>query len=55
MKKFISLCVLVIFCCFSTFSLTGCKKSEVEKQSKNLTSYAISADFNDELKEIKAT
>ena len=55
MKKFLSLCVLVIFCCFSTFSLTGCKKSEVEKQSKNLTSYAISADFNDELKEISAT
>lgn len=55
MKKFFSLCVLVIFCCFSTFSLTGCKKSEVEKRSKNLTSYAISAEFNDELKQISAT
>ncbi len=55
MRKFLSLCVLVVFCCFSTFSLTGCRKSEVEKISKNLTSYAISADFDDELKQISAT
>lgn len=55
MKKFFSLCVLIVFCCFSTFSLVACGKSEVEKQSKNLTSYAISADFNDELKQISAT
>ena len=55
MKKFFSLCVLVVFCCFSTFSLIGCKKSEVEKHSKDLSSYAISAEFNDELKQISAT
>ena len=36
MKKFLSLCLFAIFCCFSTISLVGCKKSEVEKQSKNL-------------------
>lgn len=55
MKKFFSLCLFAIFCCFSTTSLVGCKKSEVEKYSKNLTSYAISAEFNDELKQINAT
>jgi len=55
MKKFLSLCVLAIFCCFSTFSLTGCKKSELEKHAKGLTSYGISAEFNDELKQISAT
>ena len=55
MKKFLSLCVLAIFCCFSTFSLVGCKKSEVEKQAKGLTNYKISAEFNDELKQISAT
>ncbi|MBR3885927.1 MAG: M1 family metallopeptidase [Clostridia bacterium] len=55
MKKFFSLCILLIFCCFSTFSLSGCKKNEIEKQSKDLSSYAISAEFNDELKQISAT
>ena len=55
MKKFLSLCVLVVFCCFFTFSVSGCSKSELEKVSKNLTSYAISAEFNDETKEISAT
>ena len=55
MKKFLSLCVLVVFCCFFTFSVSGCSKSELEKVSKNLTSYAISAKFNDETKEISAT
>lgn len=55
MKKFLSLCVFAIFCCFSTFSLVGCKKSEVEKQSKGLNSYAISAELDDELKQISAT
>ena len=55
MKKFLSLCLFAIFCCFSTISLVGCKKNELEKQSKNITAYSISAEFNDELKQISAT
>ena len=55
MKKFLSLLFLIVFCYFSTFSLSGCSKSEVEKVSKNLTSYSISANFNDDLKQISAT
>ena len=55
MKKFFSLCVLVVFCCFSTFSFSGCSNNELKKASKNLTSYAISAEFNNELKQISAT
>ncbi len=55
MKKFFSLFILVIFCCFSTFSLSGCSKNELEKVSKNLTSYAINAELDDEQKQIVAT
>ena len=55
MKKFLSLLFLAVFCAISTFSISGCSKNEVEKQAKNLTSYAISAEFNDELKQISAT
>lgn len=50
MKKFFYLCFCAIFCLFSTFSLTSCKKSEVEKVSKNLTSYAIQAELFDDMK-----
>ena len=52
MKKFLSLLFLATFLCFSTFSLVGCGKSEVEKVSKGLTSYAISAELDDESKQI---
>ncbi len=55
MKKFVSLLVFSVFLCFSTFSLTGCSKSEIDKISKNLTSYAISATFDDETKQISGT
>jgi len=50
MKKFFYLCFSVIFLVFSTFSLSGCKKNEVEKVSKNLTSYAIDAELGDDMK-----
>ena len=52
MKKFLSLLFLATFLCFSTFSLVGCGKSEVEKVSKGLTCYAISAELDDESKQI---
>ena len=55
MKKFLSLLILAVFCCFSTFSLAGCSKNEIDKVSKNLTSYAISATLNDDIKQISAT
>ena len=55
MKKFVSLLILGVFCCFFTFSLVGCSKNEIDKASKNLTSYAISATLDDEMKQITAT
>ena len=55
MKKFFYLLFSVVFLCFSTFSLSGCKKSEVEKVSKNLTSYSIEATLNDDTKTITAS
>ena len=55
MKKFISLLIVSIFCCFSVSFLTGCSGGELNKISKGLTSYAISADFDDESKQISAT
>lgn len=55
MKKIFSLLILAIFCCFSTFSLAGCSKNELDRVSKNLTSYAISAELDDENKQISAT
>ena len=50
MKKFLSLLICAVFCCFYTFSLTGCSKNELDKVSKNLNSYAISASLDDENK-----
>ena len=55
MKKFVSLLIFGVFLCFSTFSLAGCSKSEIDKVSKNLTSYAISASLDDEQKQVSAT
>ncbi len=55
MKKFFILCVSFVFVCFSTFSLTSCSKKEIDKISKNLNTYAISAILDDEKKEIDAT
>lgn len=55
MKKFISLLIVSIFCCFSVSFLTGCFGGELNKISKGLTSYAITADFDDESKQILAT
>ncbi len=52
MKKFFCLLFSFVFVTIFTFSLTGCKKSEVEKVSKNLTSYAIEASLDDEKKEM---
>lgn len=55
MKKFLSLLICAVFCCFYTVSLTGCSKNELDKVSKNLNSYAISASLDDENKKITAT
>lgn len=55
MKKFFYLLFSVILVAFFTFSLTGCKKSEVEKISKNLTAYSIDAKLDDEKKEMICT
>ncbi len=44
-KKFFILIVCGIFCCSSIFLLVGCKKNEVDKASKNLTNYSISAEI----------
>lgn len=49
-KKFFILLVSGLFCCFFTISLTGCSKNEVEKESKNLSSYAVSATIESESK-----
>ncbi len=54
MKKFFILLFSLVFVCFSTFSLVGCKKTELEKVAKNLTSYEINASLNDNTKEIEA-
>lgn len=55
MKKFVSLLILTVYCSISTFLLIGCSNSELNKVSKNLTSYAISAELDDELKQVSAT
>lgn len=55
MKKFFILSILVIFCANSAFLLTSCKNNDLEKISKNLTTYAINANFDDEKKQIQAS
>ena len=55
MKKFFYLSILAIFCVISTFSLSSCKNNDLDKISKNLTAYAISAKFDDEKKQIQAS
>lgn len=55
MKKFLSLMILTVICFFSTFSFSGCANSELDKVSKNLSSYAICAELDDENKQISAT
>ncbi len=49
MKKFFYLLFAGIFCVFACVSLTGCKKSEIDKISKNLTTYAISAELKEDM------
>ena len=49
MKKFFSLLFSAIFLLFSTFSLSGCSKNELDKVSKNLTTYAISAELDENM------
>ena len=49
MKKFFSLLFSAIFLTFSTFSLSGCSKNELVKVSKNLTTYAISAELDENM------
>ena len=50
MKKFFYLFLTIIIAAFSCVSFSGCKKSEVDKISKNLTTYAISAELDDDMK-----
>lgn len=49
MKKFFYLFLTIVIAVFSCVSLSGCKKSEIDKISKNLTTYAISAELNDDM------
>ena len=49
MKKFFSLLFSAIFLLFSTFSLTSCSKNELNKVSKHLTTYAISAELDENM------
>lgn len=49
MKKFFSLCLIVIIVGISCVAFTGCKKSELDKISKNLTTYAISAELDENM------
>lgn len=55
MKKFFSSLLCVIFCVFVSGSLVGCSNSELDKVSKNLSSYAICAELDDENKQVSAT
>lgn len=55
MKKFFYLLFSALFFAFSTISLVGCSTSEVDKASKNLTSYAISMSLDDEEKTLSGT
>ncbi len=55
MKKFFYLFFCSIFVVFVGLGFVGCSSSEVDKVSKNLTTYAISASLDDEKKEITAS
>lgn len=55
MKKFFYLLISVIFCVFCTFSLSGCKNKEVDKISKKLNTYAISAELDADKMEISGS
>ncbi len=48
MKKFFCFSLTIIFCAISVFAFSGCSKNEVDKISKNLTVYSISAELNAE-------
>lgn len=52
MKKFLSFLFLSCFLCFSALCFVGCGTNEVDKVSKGLTSYAISAELDDETKQV---
>ncbi len=54
MKKFFCCFLTLFFCVISCVSLSGCA-SEVDKASKNLTSYAISAVLDAESMQIEAS
>ncbi len=55
MKKFFYLFVSVFFCIFCSLSCVGCKTNELDKYSKNLTSYAITAELDDATMQISGT
>ena len=53
MKKFFYLFFSIIFCCFISIQFTGCSKSEVDKASKNLSSYSLDISLDDDAKTIQ--
>jgi len=55
MKRVISIFIVLIVCTFSGFLLVGCSNNEIDKVSKNLTTYAIEATLNDEAKTLSAS
>lgn len=48
MKKFFCFVFAIFFSTISIFAFSGCSKSEVDKVSKNLTAYSISAELDAE-------
>ena len=54
MKKIFSFLLIAIIAVVASISFVGCSNNELEKVSKNLTSYAITAELNDEKKTISA-
>lgn len=54
MKKILSLILIVAVLAGGIFSFVACSGNEIDKVSKNLTTYAISATLNDEDKTISA-
>ena len=49
MKRFFSFLLIVAIGVIAFFSFSGCSNNEILKVSKNLTTYAISAEINDDM------
>jgi len=55
MKKIFNLSIIAIFLFIFTFSLSGCSKNEIEKISKEISTYAIDVTLFDDEKKIVAS